>query len=275
MSSLIVKIDEISVLVSPILCIVSSFGPIPLLVLIFVSPQTAHSTLGSKRMRALIIQLGLSQLLGCASSALKVAKPTTWVLFSIRMVVILRTALTMLIFHGRNTFAFYYYLDSLFIVLIKLRIGRPTSDISFKQRPPSRPIHPTGYENHNLSHVAIPLQRPRTYLSSNSQASFPKSGDEVGWKWPGSPQRLLVLEPLRTPSMSTVGEGTSFNTITKKPEMDPFSFTRPNSFDDETTSRVDPQSSSQQCIDPVHGQAVQPGSQEATPRASGVNDILR
>ena len=226
-------------------------------------------------MRALLIQLGLSQLLGCTSSALKVAKPTTWVLFSIRMVVFLRTALTMLIFHGRNTFALYYYLDSLSVVLIKLRVGRPTSDISFKLRPPSRPIHPTGYENHNLSHVAIPPQRPRTYLSSNSQASFPKSGDEVGWKWPGSPQRLLVLEPLRTPSMSTVGEGTSFNIITKKPEIDPFSFTRPNSFDDETTLRVDPRSSSQQCIDQVHGQAVQSGSHEATPRASGVNDILR
>lgn len=252
---------------------VSSFGPIPLLVLMFVSPRTAHSTLGSKRMRALIMQLGLSQLLGCTSSALKVAKPTTWILFSIRMVVFLRTALIMLIFHGRNSFAFYYYLDSLFVVLTKLRVGRPTSDISFKLRPPSRPTHPTVYENHDLSHAALPLQRPRTYLSSNSQASFPKSGDEVGWRWPGSPQRLLVLEPVRTSSISTVGERTSYKIITKKPEMDPFSFTRPNSFDDETTLRVDPQSSPQQCIDVDH-EVVQPGSQEATPRASGVNDVV-
>ena len=74
--------------------------------------------------------------------------------------------------------------------------------------------------------------------------------------------------------MSTVGEGTSFSIITKKPEMDPFSFTRPNSFDDETTLQVDTQSSSQQCIDPEYGQAVQPGSQEATPRASGANGMV-
>lgn len=274
LSSLLVNIAELSALVSPILCMVSSFGPIPLLVLMFVSPRTAHSTLGPKRMCALFMQLGLSQLLGCTSSALKVAKPTTWVLFSIRMVVILRTALSMVTFHGRHTVAFYYYLDLLFVVLIKLKVGRPSSDTSFKLRPPPRPIHSTGYENHDLAHGALPLQRPRTHLSGSSQTSFPKSGIEVGWKWPGSPQRLLVLEPVRTSSISTVGEGARFNLITKKPEMDPFSSTRPNSFDDETVLHVDPQSSSQQCIDPDHERTVQPESQEATPRASVANDIV-
>ena len=252
---------------------VSSFGPIPLLVLMFVSPRTAHSTLSPKRTRALLIQLGLSQLLGCTSSALKVVKPTTWVLFSIRMVVVLRTALTMLIFHGRNMVAFYHCLYLFFVVLIKLRVGRPSSETSFKLRPPSRPIHPTGYEDHDLSHGALPLQWPRSHLSYSSQASFPKSGVEVGWKWPGSPQRLLVLEPVRTSSISTAGEGANFDVITRKPEMDPFNTTRPNSFDDEIVPHVDPQSSSQQCIYPDHGQDVQPESQEATPRASGANDI--
>ena len=249
---------------------ISSFGPIPLLVLLFVSPRTAHSTLGSKW---ILMKLGLSQLLGCTSSALKIAKPTTWVLFSIRMVVLLRTALSMLIFHGRNAVALYYYLDLLFVALIKLRVGRPSSDISFKLRPPSRPIHPTGYEDHVSSHGTLPPQQPRTHLSSSSQASFPKSGDEMGWKWPGSPQRLLVLEPVRTSSISTVGEGTSFKDITKKPEMDPFSSTRLNSFDDETILQVDPQPPSQQCIDPNHGSAVPPESQEAAPRASEASDI--
>lgn len=241
---------------------ISSFGPIPLL--LFVSPRTAQSTLGSKRMRTLLMQLGLSQLLGCTSSALKVAKPTTWALFSIRMIVLLRTALSMLIFHGRNTATLFYYLDLLFVALIKLKVGRISSDISFKLRPPSRPVHPTGYEDHDLSHGALPLQRPRTHLSISSQESFPKAGDEMGWKWPGSPQRLLVLEPVRTSSISTVG---------KRPEKDPFSSTRPDSFDDETILRVDPQSPSQQCIGPDHGPAVQPESQEATPRASETNDI--
>ena len=252
---------------------ISSFGPIPLLVLLFVSPRTAQSTLGSKRMRALLMQSGLSQLLGCTSSALKVAKPTTWVLFSIRMIVLLRTALSMLIFHGRNTVTSCYYLDLLFVALIKLKVGRPSSDIPFKLRPPSRPVHPTGYEDHDLSHGALPLQRPRSHLSSSSQESFPKAGDEIGWKWPGSPQRLLVLEPVRTSSISTVGEGTRFHGITKKREKDPFSSIRPDSFDDETILRVDPQSPSQQCIGPDHGPAVQPESQEATPRASETNDI--
>ena len=252
---------------------VSSFGPIPLLVLMFVSPRTAHSTLGPKRTRALLMQLGLSQLLGCTSSALKVAKSTTWILFSIRMAVVLRTALSMLIFHGRNTVAFYHYLDLLLVVLIKLRVGRPSSDTSFKLRPPSRPIHPTGYEDHDLSHGSLPLQWPRSHLSYSSQASFPRSGVEVGWRWPGSPQRLLVLEPVRTSSISTVGEGAIFNVNTRKPELDPFSSTRPNSFDDEVVLHVDPQSSSQQCIGPNHGQDVQPESQEATPRASRANGM--
>ena len=272
MSSLIVNIAELSALVSPILCMVSSFGPIPLLVLMFISPRTAHSTLGPKRTHALLIQLSLSQLLGCTSSALKVAKPTTWVLFSIRMVVVLRTALSMLIFHGRNTAAFYHCLNLLFVVLVKFRVGRP-SDTSFKLRPPSRPIHPTGYEDQDLSHGSLPLQWPRSHLSYSSQASFPRSGVEVGWKWPGSPQRLLVLEPVRTSSISTAGEGASFNVHTRKSEIDPFSSTRPNSFDDEVVLHLDPQSSSQQCIDPDHEPEVQPESQEATPRASGANGM--
>jgi hypothetical protein len=221
---------------------ISSFAPIPLLVLLFVSPRTAHSTLDPRQMRALLMQLGLSQLLGCTSSALKVTKPTTWVLFSIRMVVLLRTALSMLIFHGRNTVTLCYYLDLLFVVLVKSRLGTPSSNISFKLRPASRPIHPTDYEDHDLSHDALPFQRPRTYLS---RSSLPKSGDEMGWKWPGPPQRLLVLEPVQTSSVSTIGERTSLNVITKKPEMDLFSSMRPDSFDDEAILRMDPQPPSQ------------------------------
>ena len=241
---------------------ISSFGPIPFLVFLFVSPRTAHSTLGSKRMRALLMQLGLSQLLGCTSSVLKVTKPTMWILFSIRMVVLLRTALSMLVFHGKNAVTLFYYLDLLLVVLIKFRVGRRSSEVSFKLRPPSRPIHPADYEENDSSHGALPFQRPRAHPSRSSQASFPKSNDEMVWKWPGSPQRLLVLVPVRTSSISTVGDRTSV--ITKKPEMDLFNPTRPTSFDDESILRVDPQPPSQQCIDPEHAPVVQSESQEVT-----------
>ena len=273
LTSLIISTTDLSALASPILCMISSFGPIPLLAFLFVSPRTAGSTLGSKRTRALLAQLGLSQLLGCTSSALKVIKPTTWILFSVRMIVLLRTALSMLIFHGRNMITLCYYLDSLLVVLSKLRVGRRSSDTSFKLRQLSEPNDLAGSRVHDLSCVAPAFQRPRAHLSRDSQASLPKSGDGVGWKWPGPPQRLLVLEPVRTLSISTVGKRTSFNDITKKPEMDPFNSTRPNSFDSETILQGGPQPPSQLYTDPKHEPVIQPESQEATPRASKAHDI--
>jgi len=221
-------------------------------------------------MRGPLTRLGISQVLGCISSALKLIKPSAWVSLSIRMLVLLRTALSMLTFHGRSTVTLWYSPDLLLVVLIRLKVGRPSSDVSFNLRPPSQPIDPTSYQDHDSSRAALPLQRPRTHLSRNSQASFPKSGDEIGWKWPGPPQRLLVLEPVRTLSVSTVGERTSFNDITKKPEMDPFGSARPNSFDG---LRVDSQPPSQPCIDPKHETVIQPESQEATPRASEAHNI--
>ena len=273
LTSLIISNSDLSALASPILCMISSFGPVPLLILLFVSPRVANSTLGSKRTRTLLAHLGLSQLLGCTSSALKAIKPTTWILFSIRMAVLLQTALSMLIFHGRNTIPLCYYLDLLLVDLIKLRVGRRSSDAAFKLRQLSQPSDLVDSQDHNLSCIAPHSQRPRTHLSRNSQASFPKSSNEVGWKWPGPPQRLLVLEPVRTSSISTVGKRTSINEITKKPEMNPFNSTRPNSFDSETILRVGPQPPSQPCTDPKHEPIIRPDSQEATPRASQAYDV--
>ena len=223
-------------------------------------------------MHSLLTQLGLLQLLGCISSALKVIKPTTWVLFSIRMLLLLQTVLSMLIYHGTDTATLWYSPDLLFVVLNKFRVGGPSSVVPFKLRPPFQPTDSIGDQDYNLSHVVLPFQRPRTH---QSQKSLPKPIDETGWKWSGPPQRLLVLEPVHMSSTSTAGERASFNDITKKPEIDPFSPTRPNSYGDETTLQVDPQSPSLLCINPEHEPVIQPELQEVTPRTSEVHDVDR